>query len=142
MSSNAAATDGPTRAGQVPNWLRWSGRVFSVLAVAMLVLSAAMKLSRQPRMLESLVHKLGYPEGTVPVLGAVELSLAMLYAFPRTAPLGAVLLTGYLGGAVASHVRIGEAFTSPLVVGILVWAGLVLRERQVRALLLLSPKRA
>jgi hypothetical protein len=72
----------------------------------------------------------------------LELFCAAVYVVPRTAVLGAVLLTGYLGGAVATHVRVGDAFIVPLLLGVLVWAGLYLRDERVRALLPLRKSRA
>jgi hypothetical protein len=69
-------------------------------------------------------------------LGAIEICCALLYAIPRTAVLGAVLLTGYLGGAIATHVRVGDpSFVTPLVLGMIAWAGLYLRDPRLRALL-------
>jgi DoxX-like family len=68
-------------------------------------------------------------------LGIVELSCTMIYLFPRTSVLGAILLTGYLGGAIATHLRIGEAFYLQLILGVLVWLGLFLRDYRLRALL-------
>jgi hypothetical protein len=112
----------------------WSGRLLSVVSIAMLALSAAMKLSRTPALAETL-GRLGYPETLLPALAALEIACVVLYAVPRTAVLGAVLLTGYLGGAVATHVRVGDAFLVPLALGILVWAGLYLRDERLRDLL-------
>jgi hypothetical protein len=84
---------------------------------------------------ETFVGKLGYPAGMLPALAGLELLCTVVYLVPRTAALGAVLLTGYLGGAVATHVRVGEAFVVPLLLGVFLWAGLYLRDERIRALL-------
>jgi hypothetical protein len=118
-----------------PIWQLWAGRVLSALPVLLLLLSASMKLLHPPMVVETFVGKLGYPANVLPALAALELFCAVVYAVPRTAVLGAVLLTGYLGGAVATHVRVGEAFVAPLLLGVLVWAGLYLRDERIRALL-------
>jgi hypothetical protein len=118
-----------------PKWQVWTGRVLSALPVLMLLMSASMKLSQAPQFVETFTNKLGYPGGTLVGIGLIEVLCTVLYVVPQTAVLGAVLLTGYLGGAVATHVRVGESFAIPLVLGILVWAGLFLRDARVRALL-------
>jgi hypothetical protein len=109
--------------------------VVSGIPVLMLLLSAGMKLLRLPGVIEVFVGKWGYPDSSLVPIGVVELACAVVYLIPRTAVLGAVLLTGYLGGAVATHVHASEAFVSPLVVGILAWVGLYLREPRLRELL-------
>lgn len=68
-------------------------------------------------------------------LGILEIVCTVTYAVPRTAMLGAILLTGYLGGATATHVRIGDSFISPVILGVLVWGGLFLRDPRLRALI-------
>jgi hypothetical protein len=119
----------------LPTWRRWAGRVLSALPVLLLVLSASMKLSHPQMVVETFVGKLGYPASVLPALAALELLCTVVYVVPRTAVLGAVILTGYLGGAVATHVRVGEAFVLPLLLGMLLWAGLYLRDERIRALL-------
>jgi hypothetical protein len=109
-------------------WRLWTGRVLSGLPVPLLLLSASMKLSHPPMVVERFVGKLGYPASVLPALAVLELFCTIVYVVPRTAVLGAVLLTGYLGGAVATHVRVGEAFVVPLLLGVLLWAGLYLRD--------------
>jgi hypothetical protein len=79
-------------------------------------------------------QKFGYPANTLVIIGILELTCALLYAFPPTAILGAGLVTAYLGGAVATHVRVGDPFIAPIFLGILVWLGLYLRDPRVRAL--------
>jgi len=100
------------------------------------VFSASMKLSHAPQFLEQWTGKLGYPESELTAIGLLELACVALYAVPPTAVLGAVLLTGYLGGAVATHVRIGDpSGVTAVMLGIFAWAGLYLRDARVRALL-------
>jgi DoxX-like family len=120
-------------------WKLWVGRVVSALPILGMTLSAAFKLSHQTQFVSTFVGKLGYPEGTLTGIGLLELTCVALYAIPRTKVLGAVLLTGYLGGAIATHVRIGEPFVVPLILGALAWLGLYLRDEKVRAL---SPLRS
>ena len=79
--------------------------------------------------------RLGYPEGLVLGLGIAVLVCTVVYAIPRTSILGAILLTGYLGGATATRVRVGQPFFFPIVLGVLIWAGLFLREERLRALI-------
>jgi DoxX-like protein len=80
--------------------------------------------------------KFGYPQQTLTTIGVLELSCAVLYAIPQTAVLGAVLMTGYLGGAVATHVRISDPeWVGPAVLGVVAWVGLYLREARLRELL-------
>ena len=113
----------------------WGGRVVSALPVLGLVMSASMKLSHKADMVAGFTGKFGYPESSLTPIGVVEILCTILYAIPQTSVLGAVLLTGYLGGAVATHVRVGDPFVPPIVLGMLVWAGLFLRDTRVRALL-------
>jgi hypothetical protein len=112
----------------------WTGRVISALVVAGLVMSAVFKLMR-PEQVVSEFGRLGWPDSLILALGIVELSCAVVYAIPQTAVLGAILLAGYLGGAIATHVRIEEQFVPPLVMGVLAWVGLYLRDARLRALI-------
>jgi hypothetical protein len=100
----------------------------------MLVMSSGMMLTHNPKVVEGFVGQHGFPEGVIGPIGAVELACAVLYAIPQTSVLGAILLTGYLGGAVVTHVRVGESFAAAVVVGVVLWAGLFLREPRLRAL--------
>ena len=107
----------------------------SGLAILMLSFSAFAKLSGHPEVGKVMSGLLGFPAGTIVGIGWLEAACVLLYAIPRTAVLGAVLLTGYLGGAIAAHVRVGDAFLSPLIAGGIVWLGIYLRHDRVRALL-------
>jgi uncharacterized membrane protein YphA (DoxX/SURF4 family) len=113
----------------------WSGWILSILPAFALVMSASMKLAKVPAVVEGF-KKFDYPAHIVVPLGIVELSCAILFLIPRTAVLGAILVTGYFGGAIATHVRVSEPqFVTPLILGILTWLGLFLRDRRVRALI-------
>ena len=112
----------------------WAGRIMSALPVLMLLFSAAMKFVKSLEVAQGFTH-LGYPESLALGLGIVELACTVIYIIPRTSVLGAILLTGYLGGAIATHVRIGEPFFMPIILGILVWGGLFLRDERLRALI-------
>ena len=116
-------------------WLLWTGRILSAIPVLMMAVSASMKFAHPPSVVEGM-NKFGYPESTLLALGVLELGSALIYLIPRTAVLGAILMTGFLGGAIATHVRIGDAgWYTALILGIFVWAGLYLRDERIRALL-------
>jgi len=113
----------------------WAGRIISALLV-LLLLMGAVSAFMQPDNAVKGFEEFGYPRRLLPILGGVELACAILYAIPRTSVLGAILLTGYLGGATATHVRVGDPkFVVPVIVGIIVWLGLLLREDRLGALL-------
>jgi hypothetical protein len=122
---------------------RWTGRVLSGLVAALLLLDAAMKLLRVPAVIEA-SRQIGFSESSIFGIGAVLLVCVVAYLVPRLSLVGAVLLTGYLGGAVATNVRIGAPLLThtlfPLYVAALVWGGLYLRDGRVRALF--APRRA
>ena len=123
-----------THTAPVSKKMIWAGRIMSALPVLMLLLSGVMKLVKPASVVEGFV-RLGYPESLALGIGIVELACAALYVVPRTSVLGAILLTAYLGGATATHVRIGEPFFMPILLGVLVWGGLFLRDERLRALL-------
>jgi hypothetical protein len=117
----------------------WTGRVLSGLVVAFMTMDAVMKLIKATPAVEGTI-KVGYSADVVFPLGAILAVCVVLYAIPRTAALGAILLTGYLGGAVATHVRAGDSLFGhilfPVYFGVLLWAGLYLRDADVRRLFL------
>jgi hypothetical protein len=115
--------------------LLWTGRVLTAIPVLLLTMSAIMKLTASRQLLEGFVNKMGYPENSLIPIGIAELLVAVLYAIPRTAVLGAILVTGYLGGATATHVRVSEAFVMPVLVGVMAWAGIWLRDERLHGLL-------
>lgn len=112
----------------------WAGRILSALPVLLMVGTAVFGMLKPEAVMQGFAHY-GYPAGALRGILVVEMGCVLLYAIPRTAVLGAVLLTGYLGGATATHVRVGEPFFIPIIVGIVVWAGIFLREDRLRALL-------
>src|SRR5574337_896092 len=118
----------------IPRSSRWTGRILSGIPVAFLTFDAVIKLLHVPAVAEASA-RIGLPESLATPLGIVLLACVALYSVPRTAVLGAVLVTGYLGGAVAIHARIGDPlFTHvlfPVYVGVLVWGGLYLRDPRV-----------
>ena len=116
-------------------WQLWLGRVLSALPALAFIASAGMKLKHDPKMVEGFTGHFGFPEGLMTPLGVLELTCLAIYLVPQTSVLGAVLLTGYLGGAVATHVRVGEPVFAPVLLGVLVWGGLYLRDTRIRALL-------
>jgi hypothetical protein len=91
-----------------------------------------MKLAHVPSFVAMWTDHLGYREDALSAIGVLELACTAVYALPRTAALGAILLTAYLGGAVATHVRVQDPFVVPMVLGVLVWAGLWLRDESLR----------
>jgi DoxX-like family len=115
----------------------WTGRIISGIVVLFLLFDSATKLMTIKPVVDAM-HQLGYPLPLAPVIGAILLFCVVLYAIPRTAPLGAILLTGYLGGAVASQLRIGMpllTFTlAPIYLAVLAWGALYLRDSRVRGL--------
>lgn len=113
----------------------WAGYVLSALPVLALLFSGTVKLLKLPSVVQGFVES-GYPASTITVIGILEVGSTIVYLIPRTAVLGAILMTGFLGGAIASNVRINNPlFSIPLALGVLVWAGLYLREQRLRALL-------
>jgi len=115
----------------------WAGRIISGLPILFLLVDGVMKLFK-PAPVVAATLQLGYPESTIIGIGIVLLACTIVYVIPRTAILGAILLTGYLGGAVATHVRVGAglfAMLFPVFFGVLLWGGLYLRDRRLQALI-------
>jgi hypothetical protein len=105
----------------------------------MLVLSGVMKIAHTAEVLKNWGPRFGFPEKLLTPIGAIELLCAVLYLVPKTSVLGAILIAGYFGGAVATHVRLGEPdFIGPLLLAVFAWGGLFLRDPRVRALIPLS----
>jgi len=114
----------------------WAGRVISALPVLFLLIDGIMKLVKPPVVVEATV-KLGYSETVIVGFGIVLLACTIIYLIPRTAVLGAILLTGYLGGAIATHVRVGDPLFTiifPVILGTMIWGGLYLRDERLRSL--------
>ena len=131
-----------TQTAAVSKKALWAGRIISALPILFLLMDGVMKLVRPVVVVETTV-KLGYPAAVILPLGIVLLVCTILYAVPRTSVLGAILLTGYLGGAVASHVRVGDPLLThvlfPVYLAVLIWGGLWLRDERLRSLIPLRP---
>jgi len=112
----------------------WVAYIMSALPVLMLLFSGIMKLMKPASVAEGFAH-LGYDANVAVGLGLVELLSTVFYIIPRTSVLGAILLTGYLGGATATHLRIGEPFYMAVLLGVMLWGGLYLRDERLRLLL-------
>ncbi|MDB5384751.1 MAG: rane protein [Planctomycetaceae bacterium] len=123
-----------SQVSSTPKVMFWAGWIISILPVFGLIMSSVMKFT-QPKDLVDGFEKFGFPLSVAVPLGVVELVCTALYAIPQTAVLGAILLTGYLGGATATHVRISDAFAPPIIMGVMLWLGLYLRDARLRALL-------
>ncbi len=143
--SSSLSTPIDRRAVATPNAARtlWTGRVLSALAVLFLAFDAIGKLAR-PVAVVTGTTSLGYPESVILPLGLLQVGLLILYLLPRTSALGALLWTGYLGGAVATHVRLLHPLFShilfPVYIALLLWGGLWLRDRRVREILPIRPR--
>jgi hypothetical protein len=121
----------------VSNKALWTSRVMRAIVVLFLLMDTAIHLA-QPAPVVQAMNQLGFPPNTAVTIGVLELVLTVLYVIPRTSILGALLLTGYLGGAVSAHMRVGnpafEAYIFPMLVGGLLWGGLLLVDSRLRAL--------
>ena len=111
-----------------------TGWVLGVIPCLLLIFSGVMKLAGPPDLAQGFEH-LGWPVKLAVPLGILELACVVVYLLPRTAVLGAILLTGYVGGAIATHVRIEEAFYAQAALGVVLWLGLFLRDARLRAIL-------
>jgi hypothetical protein len=119
----------------------WVGRVISALMIMFMLFDAGVKILKLPVAMEGTI-RLGYPASVIQPMGIVALVSVLLYAIPRTSILGAILLTGYLGGATATQVRVqGAWFIFPTVLGVLIWAGLYLGDERLRALIPLNSQK-
>jgi DoxX-like family len=126
-----------TQSTPVSKRMLWAGRIMSALPALFLLVDGVMKLMKPAVVVQATVQ-LGYPEGVIVGLGIVLLASTILYLVPLTSVLGAILVTGYLGGAVATHVRVGDGLFPiffPVILSMLLWGGLVLRDGRLRTLL-------
>ena len=112
----------------------WVGRVISVLASLLFTLSSFLKLKGGAEVTQGMAH-LGLPESLMMPLAIVEIACVLIYLIPATSVLGAILLTGYIGGAICTHLRVGDPFFVQVALGIFVWLGLYLRENRLRLLI-------
>jgi hypothetical protein len=140
MSAGVVRADDIT---PLKRWIWWAGWLLSALGLFVLLTSVRWKLTRQPFYVAEW-RRIGYPENALLGIGLLQLTCVVLYVIPRTAVLGMVLLTGYLGGAIASYVRMQEPnpVLVPLTTALLLWAGLYLREERLRSLLPFRTKTA
>lgn len=128
--SQSAATAAPTS-----KQMLWTGRVISAIPVLLMIFSAVMKLIKAAPVVQGM-PRYGYPESQIVTIGVLELLSCIVYVIPNTAVLGAILMTGYLGGATATNVRIGDpSYVMTVLLGVFVWGGLFFRDARVRALL-------
>jgi hypothetical protein len=116
----------------------WTGRILTAVVVIALVADAAVDLV-SPGMVAAEMELTGFAASSAPVLGIIILVCAILYAIPQTAVLGAILVTGFLGGAICTHFRLGELGSPPqlicVLLGLMTWGGLYFRDSRIRALL-------
>jgi hypothetical protein len=135
--SNVLQSNTPTSAPAVAKKRLWVARILSFLPALFLLLDGVMKLLKPAFVVEATL-KLGYPERVILGIGVVLVICTLIYLIPRTAVLGAILLTGYLGGAVATHVRAETGWFEvmfPVILCSLLWAGLILRDDRLRTLI-------
>lgn len=128
-SSPQLSSTTPSKHARIAGW------ILSILPCGLLLFSGVMKLITPADKLAEGFDKLGWPTSLALPLGIVELLSTILYLIPRTSILGAILLTGYMGGAIATHVRVGDAFIAQAAVGIFLWGGLFLRYPALRQML-------
>lgn len=136
MESTLATT---AYTGTRPSTAWWVGTILTALVVAFLVFDAAVKFTANSAVVSAFAE-LGYPLSLAPVIATLEIVCLVVYLVPRTSVLGALLWTGYLGGAIATHLRVGNPLFShtlfPIYVAVLIWGGLVLRDADLRVFLL------
>jgi hypothetical protein len=127
--SQSAATAAPASRKML-----WAGRIISAIPVLLMVFSAVMKLIKAAPVVQGM-PRYGYPESQIVIIGMLELFSCIIYLIPSTAVLGAILMTGYLGGATATNVRVGDpSYIMTVLLGVFVWGGLFFRDARVRAL--------
>ena len=132
----------PAQTTSVSKQSLWAGRIVSALTIAFLLFDSSLKVMKLAPAVEA-TARLGYPPGLVRPLGIAELVCLAVFVIPRTSTLGAILLTGYLGGATATQVRLEDPwFFFPVLVGVLVWGGLYLRDPALRVHLPLRTPRS
>lgn len=133
---DATAAQVQPAATRLNTWLTWAGRIVLVAPVFILLWSARMKLTHDVWYVREW-SRIGWSPDAVSGVGLVQLTCLALYLIPQTAVLGTVLLTGYLGGAIASYIRMGEFYPPlvPLTTCLLAWLSLYLRDERLRALL-------
>ena len=139
MNSTSSSFSGPASPGDTQSRSAiWTGRALSAVVVVLMLADGLVQLL-VPTLLEADMEAIGFPAALSPTLGLITLICVLLYAVPRTAIIGAALLTGFLGGAIAMHFRIGEIGSVPQLIslglGVMAWGGLYLRDSRIRLLL-------
>ena len=135
VTQNPAITQSATRTATTSKKMLWTGRVISAIPVLLMVFSAVMKLIKAAPVVQGM-PRYGYPESQIVIIGVLELLSCIIYLIPSTAVLGAILMTGYLGGATATNFRIGDpSYIMTFLLGVFVWGGLFFRDARVRALI-------
>ena len=137
-NTNAPPGESDTQGLRISRKTLWTGRILSALPVLFLLMDGIMKLVKPEPVVKATIE-LGYPESVIMALGIILLVCVILYVVPHTAVLGAILLTGYLGGAIATQARVGNPLFShilfPVYLALLIWGGLFLRDSRLRALM-------
>lgn len=121
----------------VSKGMLWTGRILTAIVALMLLMSASFKFIQPADFDEGLAH-LGWGVGKMYYMGIVEVSCVIIYLIPRTAVLGAILVTAYMGGAIATHARVGDPFIVQILLGMAAWGGLYLRDERIRRLIPLN----
>jgi uncharacterized membrane protein YphA (DoxX/SURF4 family) len=114
-----------------PKWMTWTGWVLTVLVAAMLIMSGVVKFTDNPD-LKAGIEKMRITRETVQRIGVAEIACAVLYLVPQTTVLGAIVVTGYLGGAIFAHVQQGEPLIVPIAIAVVAWFGVFFREPRLR----------
>lgn len=137
-NTNALSRESDTQVIRISRKTLWAGRIISALPALFLLVDGIMKLVKPEPVVKATIE-LGYPESVIMALGMILLVGVILYMVPRTAVLGAILLTGYFGGAVAAQMRVGNPLFShvlfPVYLAVLIWGGLFLRDPRLHALI-------
>ncbi len=137
-NTNAPPGEADNQGLRISRKTLWTGRILSALPVLFLLMDGIMKLVKPEPVVKATIQ-LGYPESVIIVLGIILLVCVILYIVPHTVVLGAILLTGYLGGAIATQTRVSNPLFShilfPVYLALLIWGGLFLRDSRLRALM-------
>ena len=112
----------------------WIGRAVSILVSLVFLMSGVMKLKGGVEVAQGMAH-LGLPDSLILPLAIVEILCVVIYLIPKTSVVGAILLTGFIGGAICAHLRVGDPFYVQIAIGVLIWLGLYLREDRLRGLM-------
>lgn len=125
------------RSGAEPTWMKWTSWALSFLVVAQMLSSAWFRSTHHANAIAEIVNSYGFPESAIPLIVISEITLVVLYLIPQTSVLATIILTGYLGGAVAAHLRVDDTARAviPIAVGIFAWGGLYLRDSRIRQLI-------